>query len=232
MMDNMIKKQNHVALQVRTYLDQDPFIQKDMSRNIINIRALSRYIIKEQKLKTSLDAVISTIRRYNNTYHETIYENAKKIIGKIISISTKNQIISIDVIKDTEVQQLLPKLYSIVNYDQGDVLNITHTEESIILYTNENKLEQIKKIIPEYKINQIYKNLASINIRVKKDAYKTPGIIALIANDLAIHNINVIEFTSCAQELLWFVEDKDLLDAYRIINNLWQQNINRDSQDK
>ena len=222
----MTKNQNHITEQVWTYLDQDPYLKKDMSRGLINIRALSRYIIKEQRLNTSLDAVISAIRRYNYTYSEKIFENAKKIIGQIISISTKNRLVSIDVIKDTEVQRLLPKLYSIVNYDQGDVLSIAHTEESINLFINENKLGPIQKIIPESKITRIYKNLASINIRIKMDAHKTPGVIAIIANELAVHDINIIEFISCAQELLWFVEDDDLLKAYNIVNNLWQQNIN------
>jgi len=200
-----------------------------MIRGLVNVRALARYIIKEQKMNVSIDAVISAIRRYNLARSEKTFENAKKMIGQVISISTKNRLASIDVTKDSEIQRLLPKLFSIINYNQGDVLRIIHADESINIFVDEKNLEQIKKLLPQGKIIRIYTDLAGINIRIKLDAQNTPGLVALIANELTINNINVMDFMSCVSELLcellWFVEDSNLMKAYNVINQLWKQNL-------
>ena len=225
----MTKNQNSLTLKVWRCLDQDACLRREMIRGLVNVRALARYIIKEQKMNVSIDAVISAIRRYNLARSEKTFENAKKMIGQVISISTKNRLASIDVTKDSEIQRLLPKLFSIINYNQGDVLRIIHADESINIFIDEKNLEQIKKLLPQGKIIRIYTDLAGINIRIKLDAQNTPGLVALIANELTINNINVMDFMSCVSELLcellWFVEDSNLMKAYNVINQLWKQNL-------
>ena len=221
----MAKNQTSLTLTVWRYLDQNPCLRKEMISRIINIRALARHIIKEQKINASADAVISAIRRYDLVRSEKIFENAKKIISQIISISTRNQLASINVFKDTEVQRLLPKLFSLINYNQGDVLRIIHADESINIFIDEKNLNHVKKIIPQEKITRMETNLASINVKTKLDAQRIPGVVAIMANEFAINNINVIEYMSCVTEFLWLVNEEDLLKAYNVINHLWKQNI-------
>lgn len=223
-MNNIKKEKNNVNLEVWSFLRQDPFILRYMYKKLINIRALARFIINEKKINASLDAVISSIRRYNITNQILIYEKAKKIFSQIISISTKNQLICIELIKDIEVQQLLPKLFTIIDYEQADILIITHTEKTISIYINNDKLNNIEKIIPKNKIKHVYKNLAAINVKINKEALKIPGIIALIANEFAIYDINTIELITSGQELIWFLDDKDLLDAFSYVNKLMNEN--------
>jgi len=117
----MTKSHDGITQRVWKCLDQDPSLRRDMSRGLINIRALARYILKEQKINTSIDAVISSIRRYKFTKDKKIFYNAKKLIGQTSNISTRNHIANIEVVKDSEVQQLLPRLFLLVNYNRLDV---------------------------------------------------------------------------------------------------------------
>ena len=52
------------------------------------------------------------------------------------------------------------------------------------------------------------------------EAVNTPGIIAVISNELAINGINVMESMSCVPEMLWFVKEKDVLKAYNVMFQL------------
>jgi hypothetical protein len=54
------------------------------------------------------------------------------------------------------------------------------------------------------------------------DARAVPGVLAISALELAIHNINLLEAMSCFPEWLWFVDEKDLLKAYHVLHQLWQ----------
>ena len=150
------------------------------------------------------------------------------MLGQVSNISTKNRLASIDAVKDSEVQKLLPKLFSVVNFDNGDVLRIVHADESINIFVDEKNLEEIKKFLPKEKIIRICNYISGINVRFKIDAQKTPGVLSMISNELMINNINVMNFMSCVSksfcELLWFVEDEDLMKTYNVIDQLWKQN--------
>jgi len=52
------------------------------------------------------------------------------------------------------------------------------------------------------------------------EAVKTPGIIAVISNELAMNGINVMESMSCVPEMLWFVKEKDVLKAHNVLYQL------------
>lgn len=206
--------------EVWKFLDETPYIRMSMGKYLINTRALAKYIIKEKKLDTTVDAAISAIRRYDLESTTSILEKAHKVISKRIGLSTRSPLANISLIKDDEIQKLLPKLFLLIQYNQGDVLRIIHADESIKVLVDEKNLGKVKKIFPENKIIRIDENLAEINIHQHPDARATPGIIAVISNELAMHNINIMENMSCFPEWLWFVEEKDLLKTYRILNGI------------
>lgn len=205
-------------------LDDSPCIRKDMSRGLMNTRALARYIIKERKIDATLDAVISAIRRYELGSCDRIFEDAHRMMAQIVAISTKSPLTNISLIRDTEIQKLLPQLFSVIHYNQGAVLRIIQTDDSIKIPLDEKNLEEVKKLFPESKIIKIDRNLAEINVHMHPDAKYAPGVIAITSNELAINRINILEAMSCISELLWFVEEKDLLRACNILNRLWQIN--------
>ena len=214
----------NIVRKVWKILDNSPCMRMDISRGVINSRALAKYIIKEKKLDATVDAVISAIRRYNSDHHEKIFENAYKVMVQSITITTKNPLVNIALTKDTEIQKLLPKLFAVINYEHGDVLRIIQADQSIKILVDEKNLEKVKPLFPENKIIKIYRNLAEINVHMHPDAKYTPGILAITSNELAINGINVLETMTCISELLWFVEEKDLLKAYNALNRLWQLN--------
>ena len=67
--------------EVWNYLDSEPSIKKELSRGIVNIMALAKYIIDTKNLEKSPDAVISAIRRYVlEERHAPKFHNVEDII--------------------------------------------------------------------------------------------------------------------------------------------------------
>ena len=200
-------------------LDTSPSIQREMSRGLINHSALARYIIEEKKVDATLDAVISAIRRYKIDHYEELFNTANSIICHS-AISTKSKLANISIIKDTETQKMLPKLFDLINFNRGDVLRIIQADESIKILVNEKNLEKIKKQFSKDKIIKIDDHLGEINMHLHPEAVNTPGIIAVVSNELAMNGINIMETMSCVPELLWFVKEEDLLSAYNVFYQL------------
>ena len=191
-----------------------------MSRGLINTSALARYIIKEKKISASLDAVIIAIRRYKLNQHEEIFNNAQKMFSLTVNISTKSNLAEISLVKDTEVQKILPKLFSFIHYVQGDVLRVTQANKSIRLLIDQKNLEQVIAMFPKDKIISKEKDLAEINIYIPPKMQETPGVLALLANELAINKINIVEFVTCPPEMLCIIKKEDLVKASGILYQL------------
>jgi aspartokinase len=208
------------AEEIWKIIDNNTCIRTDLSKGLINSRALAKYILKEKKLDTTLDAIISAIRRYQPKEQTTISTaSCSKILNKAI-ISTKSSLANIALIKDAEVQNLLPKIFSVVYYNRGDVLRIIQADESMKILVDEKNLSKIEKLFPEDKIIKIDKNLAEINMHLHPEAVTTPGLASIITNELSINGINIMEIISCVPELLFFVDEKDILNAHQVLYKL------------
>ena len=210
----------NIVQQVWRILDNSPSIRRDMGLGLINTSALARYLIKEKKVEGSLDAIIGAIRRYDHGKHEKIFSTAHELMGQTINIFTRRKVAEICLKKDDEVQQILPKLFDIIKYIQGDILRIMQANESIRLLIDEKNLENVKKIFPKDKVISTEKNLAEIDIYIHPDMQATPGILAVIANELAINAINIIEVMTCPQEMLFIVKGEDLLRSHDVLCKL------------
>jgi aspartokinase len=216
----------NITHEVWKILDNDPSIRQELKRGLINVSALAKYIITEKKVDTTIDAVISAIRRYKLDKHDDIFDNANKVLGsQTVNLSTKSNLAEISLVKDDDVQQLLPKLFSIIKYIRGDVLRISQANESIRIIIDEKNMDNVMKIFPKSKIITKQKNLAEINCYINPKIQTTPGILATIANEIAINEINIIEFITATPEMICVVKKDDLLRASNVLYKLCETNM-------
>lgn len=193
-----------------------------MSRGLINTSALARYIMQEKKVDASFDAVLSAIRRYEDERQDDVFDTAYELFSHTVNLSTKSNLAEISLIKDDEVQQLLPDLFDIIKYVQGDVLRIMQANESIRLLVDEKNMDRAVELFPAEKVMSVETDLAELDIHTHPHMKDTPGILAALANELAVNGINIVEFMTCSPEMVCFVKKKDLLDAYQVLHKLCQ----------
>jgi aspartokinase len=54
----------------------------------------------------------------------------------------------------------------------------------------------------------------------------TPGILATIANELALHKINIVEFMTCPPEMICVVKKDDLIKSSNVLYKLCTEKTN------
>ena len=210
----------HIAEQVKVFLDNDFIIRKCLFRNIISLRALSRYIIKTLGLEEkNLDAVISAIRRYKKEEKHKAETELKKLFSKI-GVKTRSNIADICLKKSKRILEQLNKINSIVDVEKGEVIRIVQAEESIRIILDEKNLDKFFNYFSKNDCISTEKNLVEINLHFSSEAPKTKGVISLISSSLNSEDINIVEIISCAPELLIFIKKDDLLKALNVIDNL------------
>lgn len=213
----------NVTSLVNNFIERDPVIQRDLARGLINTSALAKYIIKEVKIKSSPDAVVTAIRRNieENGYDKKFKEKKKFFVDS--RVSSKNKMAFVVLRKSEATLNLLSELFDKINIHGGETIRLAKGSESLEILIDEKNLDKVMSIFTEDKIKRIRKNIGVVTINLSEvDSIleSTPGVFASILNELAINNINVLETISCLYEIMLFVEEKNLLKSYEVLMRL------------
>ena len=211
--------QQNITQTVWNYISRDLTIQKNLHKGILNVRGLASHIIKEHDLKTSIDSVISAIRRYKIDKENK--ESTAKIekFFKDSNIITRNNMACMIIKNQSEIQKYLSELPKIMDFNKGDVLRLIKGRSSLRILTDMKNIEKITGFFSSKDIT-IKKNLSEIKIKINPQAERTKGIIARLSNELLIHNINISEIIFCIPEIIIYLDQKDLLTAHKGVIHL------------
>ncbi len=200
----------NISHKVWAFIKKDPSIEESLLKDIVNVMALAKYIIKREKLEGSTHSVISAIRRYK----KEVRAESRNLITEILKdskISTKSRIVSITMSRDFSfLAGVLPEVFKLVDVTKGDMLRMAEGRESLKIFTDTKKKEDMLKIIPKDKIFQIEESLGEINIHLDESKGDAPGILSAILHELAYNDINVVELIGCMPELIIIIKEKDI----------------------
>jgi len=202
---------NQVVWQI---LKSDLAIQKDLQRKLLNTRALAKYIITKYLLNTSLDSVISSIRRFQS--QEKFKEDEKALLSCFDGavVSTKNNVVCLTL--NLRPSDFFKKFCTV----KKPSLRITTGSRDVKLIIERPKLNDVKKAFNKEEIKKIQQNLSEINVKLSTKSLERKGVLARIASEIALANINLQEMVLCPPEFLIYVKEKDIVKAHEAILKL------------
>ena len=188
----------------------DPAIMRNLQRKLINNRALAKYLLSHYTLETSLDSVISSIRRFPMDD----YNEEKKSLQEIFKdsvVSTSNNIACITIRQPPA--DVLPGLHEL---ELPGVRLVTGNDKIKILV----KHALASKVTALFKKADVVEHLSEISVTVGEEAIGTKGVLATIASEIALANINIHELLVCPPQFFIYVEEKDIVKAHERVLSL------------
>ena len=207
----------NINRQIWNIISNDIAIQKCLSVDIVNNRALAKYLIKKYNLSFSLDGVLSAVRRY--TAEETFEEYTKEVdqtLGKMV-VLTKNNVAMI---------KLKTEAFTNIENDYLTKLVLKHnfrmlkTKEVIKIFVNQKNLEEKLQAFASEFVLGTKPNLCEIRIILEDDATYVRGLLSKIASELTLHQVNIHDIIVGVPEILIYVEEKDLVTAQKCMMEL------------
>jgi aspartokinase len=195
-------------------------LKKDISRGIINIRALANYITNKYSLDVSLDSIISAIRRHN------ISSEKQRDIGEVYSIlkqakmKTLTKMASISLKKDEEATETLGNLLPKVDYQGGETLRVLEGAKLFKLIVDQKSFEKVKNSFNKRSIIETNKKIGMIEMVYPDILQKIPGVFSALSTELGEHDISIIDALICSNEHIIVVDEKDMLKAFEILYNM------------
>lgn len=202
-----------VNSQIENIIKGDTVLQKGLARKIINTRALAKYLLKKFSLP-SLDSIISAIRRFD-VYNAEEEEEKVLNIFKGSIVRTKNDVACITF--TSNYKEVFDKLSTLKNINP--VRSVVGSKELKII-VEKPFVETLKHAFNEKEIKKIEEQLSEISIMLPEKAIQTKGVMAKIATEIALENINIIELVVCPPEFLIYIKQKDIVKVHETVLRL------------
>ena len=202
-----------VNQEIAEILQKDLALQKCLKRDLINTRSLARQLIKDHDLSYSIDAVISAIRRYDLENISLLSSEAQNAFKKM-SITTKDNVARLtlhDHAFSTIAQVTLNKKILKEN------IRLIKSKETITLLVSQKDIEQKISLFVKSDIINIQKDLTEIRLQFAQDIGHIKGIVARVASELALCDINIEEIIYSMPDLLLYVREQDLVSAHKAL---------------
>ena len=208
---------------VKKIVGENSFLMEAMSRELISYGNLAEQlkpeIEKELGRKIKEPAVIMALRRYAEELQGFDKKVRKfKFEGEILM---RTNIIDFNVVKSNNMLAKIKNLYSLIDFEKGEILNIILGNNEVSIITNEKCEKKLLNFLSGEKILNKEFDLVSLTVSFySKDFIQTPGVIFTAIRKLAWNNINIFEIVSTMTELTFILKKKDSIKAYNSLYEL------------
>jgi len=206
---------------VQKIINNRVFVLEAMSKGIISYGSLAKQLkpeIEEELGKEiKLHAVVMALRRYSDSLKK---EHKKITFDYSSEIILKTDICDISVLRSPLLFTKLKKIYDIVDFEKGDLLNLIHGKSEVSIVTNERYRAKLLDFLKDQKILNVEKDLVSLSLTYPKEFFNTPGVIFNVVRNIAWENINIFEIVSTNSELTFIISKKEAIKSYKALEKL------------
>ena len=208
---------------VKKAVSENSFLLEAMSKELISHGNLAEQLKPEieQELgkKVKESAIIMALRRYAEELQSFDKKLKKfKFHGEILM---RTNIMDFNIVKSNSLLNKIKNIYSLVNFEKGDTLNIVLGSNEISIVTNEKYKEKLSKFLKGEKfLNKKFDLVALTIVFEGKDFFTTPGVVFTAIRKLAWEQINIYEIVSTMTELTLILSKKDSIRAYNALQDL------------
>ena len=188
-----------IARNVRSHLQNKPYLLEALERGIVNLSELARQIQGELNINNK-SAVKAALRRFSEELQKHRQNREKRVL---------------EVLRRTVIAVYDRKSVMITTkeVDTKTGMKVDLLDKYVYLL---NRADMPKKSSAIVKHDQC----TMIVLHSPEELETTPGVVAFLTTLLAEQNINIIEFISCWTETIIVVEKKASLKTYEILSNL------------
>jgi len=209
-----------ITKQVWQLLDEDPSLQKDLGRGVINVSGLAAYLQEHAAIGGSLDSVISAIRRYKANPDVTLkHESLQQAFGEAI-VSTKTRITGILLSNSSNLYKILAGLMRDPSFHKSELFRLIKSREETLLMVDSESLADVRKVFPEGNIVEIQEGLAELSVILTPAGWRSKGVLARLSNEIANYGVNIIALITTEPRVSVFVTEDELMKAHEAVLSL------------
>jgi len=204
-----------------SFLNKHPEVRSTCVQNLLNIRALARAFMDEEKVEDqSIEAVVAMIRRSDIKY---INSHIKPHFFSDIQITVREGIIILDYAKLRSISRKIDGILSKVDYSKHETVKLVVGSHSVKLIVDKSNRDYVLRRIGEGDLIKEYSDVAEVNVLLPKETITTPGVAAYVTSQIALNGINTLEIVTCTPGINVYVNESDSVKVYNVLRRIKQR---------
>lgn len=200
-----------ISSALKNIISNNPILQFGLRKRIFNLSQLARMLVPQvaarSKKEVSESALLMALSRLQGAMPKRDSDLSELKIS-IDNINITSNLCALSFANTVEVHRGLNAIYTKI-LKRGGFMTITHGIREIRVIVDRSELEDLKASLRERPL-MVHTNLASLGVSFRKNYLNTPGFFFFFFQQLYFQNVNIIEIASTANELLIYVDEKDV----------------------
>ena len=135
----------------------------------------------------------------------------------ITKLAMRNGIVDVELLNAPEIPPALGKFSGEVDYGRTDTFRVISGAETVKVIIDSKNLTKLLALIPKKNVMKVVGNLAEIVVSETEEILETPGVVAMMTNELFENGVNMLEFMTCSPASIIVVDEKDAWKAYEAL---------------
>lgn len=203
-------------------VERSRYLTEALSKNLINLSSLARYIkpeIEDILIKDVSEAsILMALKRLSTKLKPPSYKN---IFTTPPDILVRSNLFEISIANSETLANRHQELVKICGKDKGYFFTMTQGLFETGIIASSDLQKEIQEILTEEKIIGEFTNLSAISIRLPKENISTPGVYYFLLKSLAWEEINIMEIVSNYLEVTLIFEEKEVHRAFSILKSIF-----------
>ena len=206
-------------------VERSRYLTEALSKNLINLSSLARYIkpeIEEMLIKDVSEAsILMALKRLSTELKPPSYTN---IFSTPPDMLVRSNLFEISITNSETLANKHQDLIRVCGKDRRYFFTMAQglLETGIIASSDLHK--EIREMLQDEKIIGEFTNLSAITIRLPKENISTPGVYYFFLKSLAWEEINIMEIVSNYLEVTLIFEEKEVHRAFSILKSIFNNN--------
>lgn len=207
---------------VEREISKMPYLQEALIRGLINYGALADELLP--KIKEEINspvkhsAIMMALRRLADKLEGKSQKSFR--FSTETSITIKSGLFNIAYKKSNSIHKSIQKIYEAVDYSSGNMLAVNLGNHEVTVVSNAKYLDKLKNIMKDEKLILETRKVAAITLSLSIELMDTPGFFYIVTRALTWENVNIHEVVSTPTELTLIVDEKEVMKAYNVLNEL------------
>jgi uncharacterized metal-binding protein len=220
-----VKNEKSVSEIVREEIDCTPFLRTALEMNLLNYSALARFLTTKIQEKygrrvNKESIVVAAIRYQKEMVKIKLSERLKRGISEC-NLSMRSDIIDLTLHKTYQIQEIVNDFSKKIDWKKGGIMFVVQGRAEVEIILDKISYNEIKEALPEETIINEVHGLSTISIhQPNSELTFVPGFYAILLNNLAMNDINILEIMSTLTEMIIVVSQKQASKSFEILNEL------------
>ncbi len=204
----------NISEATRRALAKYPYLDRYMAMGIINNRGLARLIHGDvsSHLDTppNIQSIVTALRRLPQKKRKSEAAGLENILARS-AVNLKYDMAAATVGIGQKRMEILKKRI----LTEGTYI-LLQGMESLTIVADDASIERVRQSLGS-DVLEVCSDLAIVVVKSPGEITKTPGVLAHLANILALERINVVEMMSSHAETAFIVDEKDALHTVEVL---------------